>query len=297
MYRKEFPNLTWLKSRIDKGDPWPTCMLDVMNAKDFRDDIKGPFSLFTVVRGAQFCKTAEREQVLEAGDVFVTNKDEHYTIDTLTAHSHVRNIHFGEEMTFEVMSYLSLDTHGLLDGRQVEELPSADWSTFQITENNLWKINTLCRPTPYAMAQEPDAQYVVGALLMDILLARFSKAFEKKIRSVKQSTRKEVFERLRKSAQHIYTHYSDELKLDDLAQQAGISKFHFQRSFVETFKMTPQKFLEKVRINQAQKMLKLSRKSISEISYDVGYQNPDTLSRKFRNALQVTPSQFRSMAS
>ena len=272
-------------------------MLDVRDTKDFRNDIKGPFSLFTVVEGTQYCNASKRELILNAGDAFVTNKDEHYTIDTLSPKNHVRNIHFGEEITREVMSFLALDTSSLLDGAQLEYLPSSDWSSFRLTQKHRQWLNSLTHPTTYQIGESLNAQFLVGTLLMDILLNQFRREFEQKIRGTKASTRKEVFTRLRKTAVFIQEHFTDELKLEDLAREAGISKFHFLRSFSETFEITPQKFLEKIRITEAQKLLKLSDKSIAEISFDVGYSNADTLSKKFRREMHVTPRQYRSMVS
>lgn len=297
MYRKTFPELNWLKSRIDSGVAWPSCMLDVKDAKDYRDDIKGPFSLFTVVHGHQYCKASGRELTLKTGDAFVTNKDEYYTIDTLSPTSHVRNVHFGEDLTREVMSYLSLDSNALLNGTLRDDLPAADWGSFSLSQKRLNWLNQLSQPKTYHIGQSVEAQYAIGSLLLDILLNQFEKEFLKKIRGTRASTRREVFTRLKKSVVYIHEHYTEGLNLEVLAQEAGISKFHFLRSFTETFKMTPQKFLEKLRITEAQKLLKLSSRSIAEISFDVGYQDADTLSKKFRREMQVSPRQYRAMVS
>jgi len=73
------------------------------------------------------------------------------------------------------------------------------------------------------------------------------------------------YEKIEKNLQYILKHYKENPSLDDLAHQAGLSKFHYLRIFKNYTGITPKQFLNRVIFHESQKYLKNS--SILKTAY------------------------------
>jgi AraC family transcriptional regulator len=87
------------------------------------------------------------------------------------------------------------------------------------------------------------------------------------------------------------------IRVPDLANSAGFSRFHLARLFHETTEETLEDFLRRIRLERAAYMLMHSKESVLEISIDSGYRSPEAFSRAFRSAFGRLPSHFRKSAS
>jgi AraC-like DNA-binding protein len=83
------------------------------------------------------------------------------------------------------------------------------------------------------------------------------------------------------------------LTLDDLCSEAGMSAWHFQRTFRGTFGETPHAFLTRLRIDRAKELLTLTTRSVTEICFDVGFSSLGSFSTLFRSRVGLSPAQFR----
>ena len=84
-----------------------------------------------------------------------------------------------------------------------------------------------------------------------------------------------------------------ELTMERMAEQAAMSARHFRRVFAEMFGMTPARFVEKLRLEQACLRLMQSRTSIERIASGVGFNSADAFRRAFRARYGATPSEYR----
>lgn len=296
MYRTSFPDLEWLKQRIASGTEWPTCILDVTGVQDYRSDIQGPYSLFTVQSGTQYCKNEHEESILEPGTAFCSNDQERYTLDTQNTHSHVFNIHFGKRLSHEVMAYLHIDEADLLEGKHGLDRKT-HLGQFQLTSYMQQLLRKLKSKRQFVVDQSPDHHYLVSHLLFSLMLRQHQKAFEKKMRKTRASTKREIAVRLQRSMEFLCDHITQPPSLEQLAQSAAMSKFHYLRSFSEAFGTTPHRFAEQLRLGHAKKLLQFSNNSIKNIAMDLGYQSSDHFSRSFKGSFQQSPRQFRQVIS
>jgi AraC family transcriptional regulator of adaptative response/methylated-DNA-[protein]-cysteine methyltransferase len=99
-------------------------------------------------------------------------------------------------------------------------------------------------------------------------------------------------ERIRKVCRFIETHSGDALKLTDLAERAGLSPFHFQRSFKAIAGLTPKQYLDSVRLGQLKRSLRTSR-GVTEAVYDAGYGSASRVYERADTRLGMTPNQYR----
>lgn len=83
------------------------------------------------------------------------------------------------------------------------------------------------------------------------------------------------------------------LTIDDLAAEAGYSKYHFNRVFKEYQGVTPMAFLTQVRMNHALRLLQSTRLNVKEIAGQCGYEDSSYFCKVFRKHYQVSPNRFR----
>jgi AraC family transcriptional regulator len=86
-----------------------------------------------------------------------------------------------------------------------------------------------------------------------------------------------------------------DLSLADLAKEAGMSPFHFTRSFKRATGLPPHQFLATRRVERAKILLKSTQLPIVEIAYRVGYENVSHFSHLFKRVTGGTPSEFRGV--
>jgi AraC-like DNA-binding protein len=86
---------------------------------------------------------------------------------------------------------------------------------------------------------------------------------------------------------------AEQVLLDEAAQVACLSKFHFQRLFREAFGETPGQFQINQRLAKARTLLAVTDLSISEICLEIGYSSLGSFSAQFRRLAGCTPTEFR----
>ena len=76
---------------------------------------------------------------------------------------------------------------------------------------------------------------------------------------------------LRRARDHVDRHFAEDLDLDRLARVAGVSKYHFVRSFEAAYGETPIRYLTRRRIERAQDLLRSANLTVTEVCIAVGY--------------------------
>ena len=87
--------------------------------------------------------------------------------------------------------------------------------------------------------------------------------------------------------------YQEPLKLETLAVAANLSTTHFLRVFKETFNTSPINYVIHVRISHACNLLRNSKRSISEVAFEVGFNDSNYFSRKFKQVMGQSPYAYR----
>jgi AraC-like DNA-binding protein len=84
-----------------------------------------------------------------------------------------------------------------------------------------------------------------------------------------------------------------EIELEDAARQAGVSPFHFLRLFSGALGVTPHQYLLRSRLRHAARQLADDDKAVTDIAYDVGFNDLSNFVRTFHRAAGVSPLKFR----
>ena len=91
----------------------------------------------------------------------------------------------------------------------------------------------------------------------------------------------------------IDAHSHKSIDLEDAADQAGISPFHFLRLFSNTLGVTPHQYLVRSRLRHAARRLADDDSPITDIAYDVGFGDLSNFVRTFHRAAGASPLRFR----
>jgi AraC-like DNA-binding protein len=87
--------------------------------------------------------------------------------------------------------------------------------------------------------------------------------------------------------------YAEPLDLRALAREAGYSRFHFVRSFRDTYGLTPRAYLSARRVERARELLRAANLTVTEICYLVGFSSLGSFSARFKAEVGLSPSEYR----
>ena len=87
--------------------------------------------------------------------------------------------------------------------------------------------------------------------------------------------------------------YAEPLDVATLARIAHVSEAHFIRTFRATFGETPNRYLQRRRVERAMFLLRSGDRSVTDICMDVGFSSLGTFSRVFHDIVGESPSAYR----
>lgn len=94
---------------------------------------------------------------------------------------------------------------------------------------------------------------------------------------------------------YITEHFAEDISVTELADKAGLSHYHFIRTFKKETGFTPHEYILNTRMATAQYLLKNTRLSIKDICYNTGFSCESVFCSAFKRHQGMTPSQYRSM--
>lgn len=111
--------------------------------------------------------------------------------------------------------------------------------------------------------------------------------------SQQSSDAKSSNENMRLALGYIKAHFNQNLSLDEIAYNSGLSKFYFSREFKKVIGMTPVTYINLLRCSEAKKLLKANNFSIKEVSEKCGFLNYSYFAKTFKKHIGVLPSEYR----
>ena len=84
-----------------------------------------------------------------------------------------------------------------------------------------------------------------------------------------------------------------ELSVEELSQELGMSRVHLYKKLLAITNKTPIEFIRVIRLKRAAQLLRESQQNVSEIAYQVGFNNPKYFSKYFREEFGELPSTYQ----
>ncbi|MCL2843653.1 MAG: AraC family transcriptional regulator [Oscillospiraceae bacterium] len=92
---------------------------------------------------------------------------------------------------------------------------------------------------------------------------------------------------------YVAKHYRDKITISTLAEACHLSETHFRRLFSQAINMSPQTYINRIRIDAACKLLRTTNEAIGEIAVKCGFVTISSLNRNFKETMGMSPTQFR----
>jgi len=219
---------------------------------------------------------------INAGDlVLIKPYDLHKTIDTGSSHSRVLISFKAEFLPFKHMEDILNTGFKSSNVLSFDPIKQARIESFL---NDM--INTIHKDDIYTQAKIQS--------ILTMFLSFLTEESEK-ITS-KDMSCSDTNEKIYDVISYLRHNYNKQIKLEDLAEKFYISKFYLTRVFKKTSGFTISEYLQSLRVLEAQKQLKESDLSISEIALAVGFSNPSSFGKVFKHVTGLTPLTYRKFS-
>jgi AraC family transcriptional regulator len=278
--RRDFPPVSQLKAARAAGQPWPTVVIHTLAREEYRPNIEGPLCLFVNLRGKGRTKLGNRWLELDAASFAVSDAGQTFTLE-YEKPVEALNFYFSDDwvkdVTQDAGSVQSRARLGVRDAR-------LDAALGRI-------VPLLAEPARNELALE---QSLLGVLAL-ILEGDRQRRWAETPTASKPATREELGRRLGQAIDYMVAFGSRPITLAELARAACLSKYHFLRSFKAFTGVTPARYLNGLRIERAQQILRQhSDMPLSEVARLVGFSEPAALSRAFQRLVGVRPGNYRA---
>jgi AraC-like DNA-binding protein/mannose-6-phosphate isomerase-like protein (cupin superfamily) len=158
-------------------------------------------------------------------------------------------------------------------GRDLKQYDPSDYDNSSTLQKNL----TLHSRMPACVMFETR-----GILFQ--LFARFFKDALPKYR---------ITDRIRKTLNYIREHIDSPIRIDELTDICCLSKDHFIRLFRKEMHVTPVQYINRKKIEKAQRMIIMGNLSMRDIAYRLSFDNVSYFNRLFKRYTGMTPVKYR----
>jgi transcriptional regulator GlxA family with amidase domain len=92
----------------------------------------------------------------------------------------------------------------------------------------------------------------------------------------------------------IESNYQDKITVDELCVKFGIARRTFERRFKKATNNTVLEYWQRVKIEAAKRQLEMSRKTVGEVMYEVGYNDTKAFRDIFKKVTSMSPVDYRN---
>ena len=115
------------------------------------------------------------------------------------------------------------------------------------------------------------------------------------VKGIQQIINLEQNNPINKSIRYIQDHITEPISIGLLAYDLNMSEANFSNSFKKIMGITPKEYITNLKLTKAKEMLK--NQNVTEVAYDLGYDNISHFIALFKNRYGITPKQFKSIGN
>lgn len=147
----------------------------------------------------------------------------------------------------------------------------------------------------FGNAQYREARIYSILISFFVFLGRDSRVTDQRFANITTNKQHEYVEKFIKVCNYINDHCTEEITVDQLANIAGFSRFHFARLFKQFTNVSYYDYLTQKRIEHAEKLLITPDISVTEVAMQSGFNSLSTFNRVFKNLKNCTPSEYKGL--
>lgn len=143
-------------------------------------------------------------------------------------------------------------------------------------------------------ATKTQETHRIALLEIEARLRRFAHAFSNiSKQKSKETSLSNGFGRVAQMARFIAEHYTDDLKITDIADTVGLHPNYAMRLFQKTCKASFVDYITRYRVLHAQRLLATSNAKIIDIGFEAGFGSASQFYLAFKNACGKSPRAYR----
>lgn len=139
----------------------------------------------------------------------------------------------------------------------------------------------------HATEPRPHSEEIIAHLLPALLLMITQLGYEEQMGEQPESAQVNLMR------EYIDTHYAEDISLEHVATQAGISPYYASHLFKEFSGYSPMQYVMRRRISEAQSLLLTTKLPIADIAGQIGFDSPNHFSTIFSKHTGYAPSIYR----
>ena len=274
-------------------------MIICARSKDiYYDKHWGCLSLKFVINGDEYYQTGHSTYGVDCSNFLILNRDTEYSsfihspqiVESFT-------LNFADDFTSSTLASLNSKHEDLLENNTTANMPQLVERLYPRDKN----IFPVAAKIYERIGELEERNEEVAELYIDLLLSVLKSNLLvneeiNDIQKAKLSTRQELYKRLNYAKDFIDTCFSEDINLDSISTVACMNREYFIRQFKIHYKLTPNQYLIKKRMEAARRRLLFTEESISKICCEVGYSDLSSFGKLFKRYFKLTPENYRNQA-
>lgn len=145
-----------------------------------------------------------------------------------------------------------------------------------------------------AFSHIPDNRYCKMLSRFYDMLARVIDLAEAANYNIKEPFGQTLY--LTKALVFISNHYNEDITVTDIARCAGVGRKYLHAVFTRQIGVSPSRYLLSFRMDEACKLMSVSRITVAELARAVGYHDPFQFSRMFKRVKGMSPTEYKNQS-
>jgi AraC family transcriptional regulator len=265
------------------------------NSSQFYWEGNGQLSIKTFSNGKAYYKTDKGFFAAEEGRYLLLNEGP-YTI-SIDEKEAVESfcLFFKEGFAAEVYHSLKTSNQDLLSD-PYKHGGSIDFhdKTFPLTTAITTQLDSFKHQLPALEKDSIGYEEHFHTLMQSILNVHFHTYKEiESLHAVRRSTREELYKRVTIANEYIRAYFDTPITLQDISLTACLSTNHLVRTYNQVYGITPHQHISELRLIKSKKLLANPQFNMTAISFELGFQNPVSFSKMFKQHVGISPKDYR----
>ncbi len=244
------------------------------------------YELYYMLSGQRLYFIRDRTYSVEQGDLVFINKHELHKTMQSGEDAHERVImHFSDAfLESQFAKHADLLRSPFLEAGHIVRLP---------LQESLGAEQTVRRLLGEIAQRQPGFELAASHAVSELLLTAARHLRQHGPAQLQHAT--PMHAKISEIIRHINVHFDEPLRLEQIAEQFFVSPYYLSRRFKETTGFTYSDYLILTRIKEAQRLLRETGQSISDISVAVGFDNFSHFGKTFKRIAQASPREYRKL--
>ena len=145
----------------------------------------------------------------------------------------------------------------------------------------------------HVLETDPDNSGFYAESMATALAAHLIQHYATRKQTLKEYTGGLPQHKLKQAVEYINEHLSENVSLDAISAELGISQYYLCRLFKQSIGITPHAYLIQQRVERSKQLLKAKEGRILDIAIACGFANPSHFARCFRRQIGISPKEFQ----